>query len=157
MQPRHPCGCPSPGVNSASALFLPRTAAYALVLVAVVLAACQRAAQVAAKTPPTKVDVVQVSLRDVPVAKEWIGTLDGRVNADIHSQVSGYLLKQDYREGSVVHMGQLPFEIDPRPFQAALNQAKGNLAQAEGMLQQAKGNLAQGARPPPATRWRATT
>lgn len=89
------------------------------------------------------VDVVEVSVRDVPVAKEWIGTLDGTVNADIHAQVTGYLLKQNYSEGSAVHKGQLLFEIDPRPFQAALNQANGSLAQARGILQQANGTLAQ--------------
>jgi membrane fusion protein (multidrug efflux system) len=116
----------------------------ALLLAAALLAGCQRAPQAAApQMPPPGVDVVEVSVRDVPVAKEWIGTLDGRVNADIHAQISGYLLKQNYKEGSVVRKGQMLFEIDPRPFQAALNQAKGNLAQAKGMLQQAKGNLAQ--------------
>ena len=108
-----------------------------------VLAGCRQAPQAAAPAPPPHVDVVEVSVRDVPVAREWIGTLDGRVNADIHAQVSGYLLKQNYQEGSVVHKGQLLFEIDLRPFQAALNQARGMLAQAKGMLQQANGNLAQ--------------
>jgi membrane fusion protein (multidrug efflux system) len=115
----------------------------ALLVGATLLAGCQQAPQAAMQMPPPAVDVVEVSVRDVPVTKEWIGTLDGRLNADIHAQISGYLLKQAYKEGAVVRKGQLLFEIDPRPFQAALNQAKGNLAQAQGMLQQANGNLAQ--------------
>ena len=93
--------------------------------------------------PPPDVEVTQAEARDVPIVREWIGTLDGRVNAEIRAQVSGYLLRQDYREGSFVHKGQSLFEIDPRPFEAAINQAKGMLAQAEGNLQQANGNLAQ--------------
>lgn len=93
--------------------------------------------------PLPDVEVAQVETRDVPVVKEWVGTLDGRVNAEIRGQVTGYLLCQDYREGAFVHKGDLLFEIDPRPFQAALDQAKGNLAQAQGSLLQAQGNLAQ--------------
>ncbi len=81
--------------------------------------------------------------RDVPIYHEWIGTLDGLVNAAIKAQVSGYLLSQNYAEGSFVRKGQLLFEIDPRPFQAALDQAKGQLAQAKGQLAQAKAQLAQ--------------
>ena len=73
----------------------------------------------------------------------WIGTLDGKVNAAIKAEVSGYLLSQDYAEGSFVRKGQLLFEIDPRPFQAALDQAKGQLAQAKGQLAQAKAQLTQ--------------
>src|SRR6266851_2391165 len=76
------------------------------------------------------VEVVQVQQRDVPIYGEWIGTLDGLVNADIKAQVSGYLLKQDYTEGSFVRKGQSLFEIDPRPFQATVDQAQGQLAQA---------------------------
>jgi membrane fusion protein (multidrug efflux system) len=79
----------------------------------------------------------------VPIYGEWIGTLDGLVNADIKAQVSGYLLKQDYREGSFVRKGQLLFEIDSRPFQAALDQARGQLAQAHGQLAQVKAQLVQ--------------
>ena len=80
---------------------------------------------------------------DVPIVKEWIGTLDGRVNAEIRAQVSGYVMAQAYKEGSFVRKGQLLFEIDPRPFEAALNQARGNLAQAESNVQLARANLAQ--------------
>ena len=85
-----------------------------------------------AKPPPPEVEVVQVEQRDVPISKEWIGTLDGLVNAQIRPQVTGYLLRQNYKDGSFVKKGQLLFEIDPRTFQAALDQAKGQLANAEG-------------------------
>jgi membrane fusion protein (multidrug efflux system) len=72
--------------------------------------------------------------KDVPIYSEWVGTLDGYVNAQIQPQVTGYLIKQDYREGSFVHQGDVLFEIDPRPFQAVLDQAKAQLAQAEAQL-----------------------
>ncbi len=93
--------------------------------------------------PPPDVQVARVETRDVPVVKEWVGTLDGRVNAEIRGQVTGYLLRQSYREGAFVRKGELLFEIDARPFQAVLNQAKGNLAQAQASIVQARGNLAQ--------------
>jgi membrane fusion protein, multidrug efflux system len=93
--------------------------------------------------PPPEVEVVQVEQRDVPIHSEWIGTLDGMVNAEITAQVTGYLLKQNYTEGSFVRRGQLLFEIDPRPLQAALNQARGELAKAEGQVTQANGQLSQ--------------
>ena len=89
------------------------------------------------------VQVVQVEQKDVPIYSEWIGTLEGLVNAEIKSQVTGYLLKQDYSEGSFVKKGQLLFEIDPRPLQAALDQAKGDLAKAESQLAQANAQLLQ--------------
>ena len=92
---------------------------------------------------PLEVEVVQVALQDVPVYSEWIGTTDGMVNADIKAQVTGYLLRQDYKEGSFVTKGQLLFEIDPRPFQAELDQAKGQLAQFQGQLEQANSQVAQ--------------
>ena len=93
----------------------------------------------AAPIPPTPdVEVVTVTQRDVPVYGEWIGTLDGLVNADVRAQVTGYLLKQGYQEGAFVKKGQLLFEIDPRPFQAALDQAQGQLAQAKAMLANAE-------------------
>jgi membrane fusion protein (multidrug efflux system) len=89
------------------------------------------------------VQVANVQQTDVPVYHEWIGTLDGLVNADIKAQVSGYLVQQAYTEGSFVKAGQLLFQIDPRPFQAALDQAQGQLAQAEGQLEQARAQLSQ--------------
>ncbi len=90
-----------------------------------------------------QVEVATVIQKDVPISREWIGTLDGMVNAAIKAQVTGYLLTQNYSEGSFVKKGQLLFEIDPRPFQAALEQAQGQLAQANGQLAQAKAQLIQ--------------
>jgi membrane fusion protein, multidrug efflux system len=87
------------------------------------------------------VEVVDVVQKDVPIVREWVGSTDGLVNAKINAQVQGYLIKQNYREGSVVKKGQVLFEIDPRSFQAALEQAKGQLAVAEGQLYTAKANL----------------
>ena len=81
--------------------------------------------------PPPLVEVADVTKADVPIYHDWIGSLDGLVNAQIRAQVTGYLLKQNYREGDPIKKGDLLFEIDPRPFQAALDQAKGHLAQAE--------------------------
>ena len=84
--------------------------------------------------PPVEVQVAAVEQRDVPVVREWTGTLDGSVNAQIRAQVSGYLLKQDYQEGSVVAKGDPLFEIDPRPFAATLAQSEAQLAQARAQL-----------------------
>src|SRR5271168_1522305 len=84
------------------------------------------------------VEVVQVEQKDVPIFGEWIGTLDGFTNADVRAQVTGYLLHQGYREGGFVKTGQLLFEIDPRPFQAVLDQAQGQLAQARAQLANAE-------------------
>ncbi len=90
--------------------------------------------QATAATPLPEVEVVPVEQRDVPVYSEWVATLDGYVNAEIRPQVSGYIIKQDYTEGSLVRKGQVLFEIDPRPFTAALDRAKGDLAQAQAQL-----------------------
>ena len=84
------------------------------------------------------VEVVQVEQKDVPIYGDWIGTLDGFTNADVRAQVSGYILRQGYQEGAFVKQGQLLFEIDPRPFQAALDQAAGQLAQAKAVLSNAQ-------------------
>ncbi len=92
----------------------------------------------AAPPPPPEVQVVNIQQKDVPVYREWVAILDGYVNADIHPQVSGYLLKQNYREGSLVHKGDVLFEIDQRPFEAALQQAQGQQAQAEAQLGKTK-------------------
>jgi membrane fusion protein (multidrug efflux system) len=91
--------------------------------------------------PPMPVTVVKVQSTDVPLTGEWVGTLDGFVNAQIQPQAAGYLVKQNYKEGAQVSKGQILFEIDPRPFQAALDQAKGQLAQAKGQVQQAQAQL----------------
>jgi len=87
---------------------------------------------------PPVVEVVQVEQTDVPIFGEWIGTLDGFTNADVRAQVTGYIMRQGYQEGAFVRKGQLLFEIDPRPFQAALDQAEGQLAQAKATLANAQ-------------------
>jgi RND family efflux transporter MFP subunit len=87
----------------------------------------------AAMAPPT-VLIASVVQKDVPISGDWVATLEGFTTAQIEPQVSGYLIKQDYQEGSFVHQGDLVFEIDPRPFQAILDQAKGQLAQANAQL-----------------------
>ncbi len=112
-------------------------------LVIAVIFLFQRKPAQAASPPPTEVEVAEVEQKDVPIYSEWIGTTDGMVNAEIRAQVSGYLLRQNYTEGSAVSKGQLLFEIDPRPFQAALDQSRGKLAEAEGKLAQTESQLAQ--------------
>lgn len=95
-----------------------------------------------APPPPPVVEVAEVIQRDVPVKQEWIGTTDGFVNAVIRPQVTGYLIKQDYKEGDFVRRGQVLFEIDPRPFKAALRQAEGALGQAKAQHANTKATLA---------------
>ena len=79
-------------------------------------------------------EVATVIQRDTPIYSDWVATLDGYVNAEIQPRVSGYIIKQNYREGAVVRKGDVLFEIDPRPLKAALDQAKAQLAQAEAQL-----------------------
>jgi RND family efflux transporter MFP subunit len=95
----------------------------------------------AAPPPPPAVEVAPVIQKDVPVQGQWVGTLEGYVNAQIQPQVTGYLIRQDYREGGPVKKDQLLFEIDPRPFQAVLDQAKGQLAQAQAQMANAELNV----------------
>jgi membrane fusion protein, multidrug efflux system len=90
---------------------------------------------------PMKVTVVNAAQSNVPITSEWVGTLDGYVNAQIQPQANGYLIRQDYREGSQVQEGQVLFEIDPRPFEAALQQAQGQLGQAQAQLALAQINV----------------
>jgi membrane fusion protein (multidrug efflux system) len=99
----------------------------------VFLSGCNKSQAKAATSVP-EVGVTKVETRDVPIYGEWVATLDGYVNAEIRPQVSGYIIKQDYTEGSLVRKGQVLFEIDPRPFQATLDRAKGDLAQAQAQL-----------------------
>jgi multidrug efflux pump subunit AcrA (membrane-fusion protein) len=106
----------------------------AVLLLSLMAAACGRGNVHAAAPPAPEVRVAPVIQQDVPVYTEWVATLDGYVNAEIRPQVSGYITKQDYKEGSLVGKGQVLFEIDPRPFQAALDRAKGDLAQAQAQL-----------------------
>src|SRR6266850_2226593 len=112
-----------------------------VMIIAVIVFRTSKPAQAA--PAPLQVDVVQVQQQDVPIYSEWIGTTDGMVNADIRAQVSGYLLRKTYTEGTFVKQGQLLFEIDPRPLQAVLNQAKGDLARVESQVEQAVTQLAQ--------------
>ena len=125
-----------------------RSTVLALTLCAILLlAGCQAksdaTARAQASPPALDVGVVTVIQKDVAIYGDWVATLDGYVNANIQPQVSGYLIRQDYREGSLVHKDEVLFEIDPRPFQATLDQAKGQLAQARGQLAQSEGQLAQ--------------
>jgi len=111
------------------------------VLLAIALTAgCRK--KKAAPPPPPEVQVVTIAATNVPIYEEWIGTLDGFVNAQIRAQVSGYLLAQNYAEGNQVKKGALLFEIDPRPFQAVLDQAKARLAQDEAQLERTRLDVA---------------
>ncbi len=111
-----------------------------LILSAAVVIGCKKEAKVA--SGQTDVEVIEVAKQDVQVEKEWVGTMDGSVNAVIRAQVQGYLVKQNYTEGQFVKKGQVLFEIDPRTFQAALDQAKADLAQKKARWDTAKANLA---------------
>jgi membrane fusion protein (multidrug efflux system) len=102
-----------------------------LIMLATCLAACSRKEQ--AGPPPATVMVASVTRRDVPVVKEGVATLDGFINANINAQVQGYLISRNYKEGSAVKKGDLLFQIDPRPFEAALAQAKANLDRDKAM------------------------
>jgi len=108
-------------------LFIP------LVALTVAMSGCGRT-EASVPPPAPEVRVAPVLQQDVPVYSEWVTTLDGYVNAQIRPQVSGYIVRQDYKEGSLVRKGQILFEIDPRPFEAALDRAKGDLAQAQAQL-----------------------
>jgi membrane fusion protein (multidrug efflux system) len=112
-----------------------------LVLGSGFLSGCGQNSSAQAGPPPMPVSVVKLQPTDVPITGEWVGTLDGFVNAQIQPQASGYLVRQNYREGAEVAKGQVLFEIDPRPFQAALDQAQGQLEQARGQVQQAQAQL----------------
>jgi membrane fusion protein (multidrug efflux system) len=105
------------------------------------LTACAKKQASPTNATPVQVEVARVEQRDVTLYGDWVATLDGYVNAQIQPQVSGYMIKQDYREGSVVQSDQVLFEIDPRPFQATLDQAEGQLAQARAQLELAEINV----------------
>jgi RND family efflux transporter MFP subunit len=113
--------------------------AFCLLVIGVIIGA-MRPKHVSGAQPGASqdVEVVQVEQKDVPIFGEWIGTLDGLTNADVRAQVTGYIMNQGYQEGAFVKKGQLLFEIDPRPFQAALDQAEGQLAQAKALLANAQ-------------------
>src|SRR5262247_446287 len=111
----------------------PLLACVLFIIPILVLSGCWRS-QAAPKRPNTEAVVASPVQQDVTVHSEWVATLDGYVNADIRPQVSGYIISQKYKEGTVVRKGQVLFEIDPRPFQAALDRTRGELAQAEAQL-----------------------
>jgi membrane fusion protein (multidrug efflux system) len=115
----------------------------AILVVAALLGFARSSKPAEAAPRPLEVEVVPVEQTNVPIYKEWIGTTDGMVNAEIKAQVTGYLLRQDFKEGSFVKKGQLLFEIDPRPFQAAVDQANGQVAQFQGQIEQATSQVAQ--------------
>jgi membrane fusion protein (multidrug efflux system) len=120
------------------------TITVAVVVILGALFVVLRASKPAQAAPrPPDVEVAKVELRDVPIYGEWIGTTDGMVNADIKAQITGYLLRQNYKEGSFVKKGQLLFEIDSRPFQAAVDQENGQVAQFQGQLAQANSQVLQ--------------
>jgi RND family efflux transporter MFP subunit len=129
MKPKH-------RIQIAAALFV----ILAMIFITIIR---EKSAAAVAPPPPPEVQVAAVVERDLPVRHEWIGTLNGLVNAAINAEVTGYLLRQDYAEGSFVRRGQLLFEIDPRPFQAAVDQAAGQLAQSKAQLTQAEAGLIQ--------------
>ncbi|MGA9717204.1 MAG: efflux RND transporter periplasmic adaptor subunit [Acidobacteriaceae bacterium] len=126
--------CQAPGLPSAAALLL--LAGLALI------AGCSKPANGGGppQYPPPDVTTATVEQKDVPIYGEWVANLDGYVNAQIQPQVTGYLIRQNYKEGSEVRKGQVLYEIDPRPFQAAVDQAKSQLAQAKANLQLAQIN-----------------
>jgi RND family efflux transporter MFP subunit len=124
----------------ASAVQILRSVALTL-LVSVLSAAFIGCRQEASSIPgpaAVEVKVVEVVQHDVPIHSEWVGTTDGLVNATIQAQVTGYLMKRAFIEGAFVNKGDLLFEIDPRPFRAALAEAKGQLGQVQAQLAKAQ-------------------
>jgi membrane fusion protein (multidrug efflux system) len=118
---------------------LPRRRHLAL-LAAVVALGCGEDA--APPPAPPEVLVVEAVARDVPQINEWLGTTEGSVDAEIRAQVSGYLISRDFQEGSRVQKGTLLFRIDPRPFRAALDQARGDLSRAQAALERSRLDVA---------------
>ncbi len=121
--------------DTLSGRFTDRTSSLACTLFIVpvlALAGCNHNQTI--KLPDTDVLVANPVQQDVPIHSEWVASTDGFVNAEVRPQVSGYIVRQDYKEGSVVRKGQVLFEIDPRPFQAGLDHANAELAQAEAQL-----------------------
>lgn len=119
---------------------LPSPSIFLMLVIALLSCGCNRTQQQPAAQAPT-VEVVAVVQRDVPLIQEWVGTLDGMVNAQILAQVTGYLVKQNYQEGSPVKKGTLLYEIDPRTFQAAVDEAQSSLARQEAEYKTARLSL----------------
>lgn len=101
-------------------------------------AGCSKSGSEESRLGPQEVLVTEVLQKDVPVVREWIGSLDGSVNADIRARVSGYLVSQNYKEGALVHQGDLLFQIDPSTYEAAVEQAKSAVSQSEANQLQAE-------------------
>jgi membrane fusion protein (multidrug efflux system) len=104
--------------------------ARATIVALLLVTGCRHSEKPAAAQPPV-VEVAPVLQRDVPIYREWVATLNGYLNADIQARVQGYLIAQNFKEGSFVHKNEVLFEIDPRPFRAALDQARAQLAASE--------------------------
>ena len=100
----------------------------------IIVGGCDKPKAPAAPPAPPEVVVITPQQRDVPILREWLGTADGSVNADVRSRVQGYVQSREYREGSTVKTGDLLYQIDPRPFEAALEQAKADLSRAQANL-----------------------
>jgi len=115
---------------------------FVLVFFATALAGCDHPSAAPAAPPPPAVSIVEVKPERVALTDEWVATLDGNVNAQIRPQVSGYLIRRAYTEGGVVRKGQVLFEIYPRPFAAALAQARARLAEAQAQLGKAERDVA---------------
>ena len=128
MQLHRPEGIGGPPCGPASRLVL------ALLLVSVSFVVGCGKTNAAPAVPVPEVEVANVVQKDVPIFSEWVATLDGYVNAQIQPQVTGYIIRQSYKEGSFVRKGQILFQIDRRPFQAVLAQANAQLAQAHAQL-----------------------
>ena len=107
------------------------------------LGGCNEAAKVTAAPEPPEVLVTQVVQKDVPIYSEWVGTTVGYVTAQIRARITGYLMSQNYTEGAFVKTGDLLFRIDPRPYQAVVDQDKANHGQAQAQLEQSQAQLAQ--------------
>jgi RND family efflux transporter MFP subunit len=130
LMPRHrdPVAIPGLSCTAVSRLVL------AVLLATVSTAVGCGKTNAAPPAPGPEVEVASVVQKDVPIVSEWVATLDGYVNAQIQPQVTGYIIRQTYKEGSFVRKGQILFHIDPRPFQAVLDQANAQVAQAQAQL-----------------------
>jgi membrane fusion protein (multidrug efflux system) len=126
------------GIRNPRGILLSTASVTMLAVSSLLTTACGSKDSKTAASAPVPVDVVKVRQGNVPLAGDWVGTLDGFVNAQIQPQVSGYLIQQKYREGSSVAKDQVLFQIDPRPFQATVKQAEAQVEQAKGQLAQAK-------------------
>src|SRR3989440_978932 len=113
------------------------------VVIAALSAGCRDATTAAAAEPPPAVEIEPVTEKDVPIYGEWVGTTVGYVTAQIRARVSGYLMRQNYKEGTLVKAGDVLFEIDPRTYEFAEHQARAALLLAESQLEQSRAQVAQ--------------